>query len=1270
MRITYNFMTMKYLNGISNTLTNVVDSNEKVQAGRNLLRPEHDPVNYLTAFNLQRYVDDSNQYIRNANNAQTWLNNEDTELQTASKIISKAKDDLAITGRNDSQNATSRKALAGEVLNIYRSMIDIGNAEYMDRHIFGGYQTEHKPFTAEEREITSVVSNKSGGEAFASKLYSDMPDLKEGSYTLMATVSAGVVKITMTDSLNRNVILDTNGSDDTTENGNLTNATLTTEYREGMVINTGRGVAIKLPDTNMEGDVLKLQFQYKPGDDIRYIGDDGKINTNIASNQDVTLNVTGQELFMETHRTVQGTVKNTINGISISETTYFSQIDGGNISKADSIDFSGTDHNGYKIGNARIAAPGNVTLDMTDSTDLQRSIQLTYAGATTTLTLDKKGYSDTKEIVFNINKQLDNAGLGGEITAVNDGDKIMFMTNKTGNNVHLKVRGSDHNTLGFKNTLLEASGKDTTFEIAYDDYRGPVETKHTNIAIAAGPHTHYVNGVPLEFTLTAADIAAPDTHDRIEAKLNAALKDKDMNFQYYARVDANATNFDITFVTENQNLTKDTLLATRVGNDYQSATPRQNEFPLQDEKRMSDMLEFIENLYDNAVDAKLVDGKVQVKDLRAGSSRLTFNMTEKNSGIGYPMLDKNIVFSGRYSGNADEKWSTNINVAGGNITIVVKDSKGNTMYDNTAHPIKQNDYKGEPIHISQGISMSLGEITASTSFTTELTANSNMSFGDLNVIEDGENVNVFKTLDNLHDALFHNIPDSGIGAPSAWKSDSLKSTAVPYFDGKFRGNYNEKFNFEVQYNDDKNEFYIQKEQVYTSESVKYFDSTDISMDILFKESGSDQTRTKQINVAAGAYSNPDELIENVIGQINADPDLQKMGVVAFNDDGKLRIKSGSGSTEISTHYDNVGTAMTFGQVASATKATQIPKLDVQPPGATFQINYRNGGAWTTQDITIPAGTYADNTALVAATQAQINAVPALNGNVTLAMGPDGKILFNNSAPVADIVVSGDSNGTLGFYKTPSLNTVKAPDNPTLDVSQKGLEERTMTFTHEVGGVFTETNIIVDAENFQTVDDLIKNMNEKLTAAGLANVEVVKIGETDIGFEFSGAIDSLHVAGDHKGTFGVQKGGDVAKMKVTNSDGDLINVYTIDTANKKQAVVDGVYHHYDAGKLFATDSYDVAIGSGIEYEQPILERAETQIHTSLTVVGNRANRVESAISFNTAMVTKNEEVKAQYTGSTTLDKSKAITDFTVAQNAYQAALKSTAQVLQVSLLNYL
>lgn len=1270
MRITNSMLSMTYSSGISNTLNKLLDQNKKVASGRSLLNPEDDPVYYISAYSMQIMSNEATQYGRNVDNASAWLGQEDSVLQSAYDYISKAKNELGVEGANDSQNADSRKAIAGDVLSVLNAVKDIGNTQYMGRYLFSGYKTDTQPFTSGDRQVTAVVSSYSGTEVIAKKLYSDMPELKQGAYTANVTILDGVAYTSLYDSNDKAVLIDSNSSDDTTKNGNLVTTSLVTAYDgSGTVINTGTGVGIQLPDGISDGQSIKLQFYYTPGDDITYQGDNGLISSKIASNQSVNLNVDGQSTFMKTNRTVTGTMQNTSNGIPISNTTKFSQIDGANANLADSIKFSGTDHNGYSIGTARLSSPGNVNLDMLNASDAERTVTLGYAGRSYDITMAQKGYSDMDEVVFDINRQLDNAGIGGEVTAVADGDKVMFMSTKTGEETKLSASGADNGTLGFKTIPVTASGMDTTFEMGYSSFEGPVKTSYDNTAIGVGNHTYFVNGKSVSFS-----VAAGDTTQNIEDSINQALMDKGLGFTVYADVaTGTSSDYKIDFKLQNTEMTDDTYLSTKLDTgtaaDYQFATPRGTDYPTTDEKNVSDMLSYIQELYGGAVSASLSNGKLQVTDLRSGTSGMTFSVDEKNTGIGYAEVDQNVALSGRYTGTKDDKWNVNVDVTGTNLVLHVTDQRGNVIYDNTSSPIDTTAYKGSSIYIANGVSLTLGEINASTSFSIDMTANSNVSFGDLNVTEDGQNVDVFRSLTNLYDALNMNIPASGIGAPSAWSDTTLNSTAVPSLDGTFGGNYNDTLSFQVQYYNNQNSFYLQNDQTWSSQNVKYYDDANISFDLVLK---SDKTTpaftTKTFGAAAGTYANSKDLVDNLVTQINADSDLKNMGVKAYNNNGQLKIDTNSGNTEVSVSYNNDETAYVMGQSdTNISSSDAAPQTELTTDSA-LDIRYHDASGWHAQTVTVPAGSYSDKPAVVAALNAQITAA-GITG-VSASLSTNGTIQLDKSAGVTDIIASGDQSSELGFYTKAFGDTVTSDSAVTMDLTNKTATERSLTFSYYDGSQTQNVTVTADAENYASYDDLVANINQKLVDAGISGIVTAeKVGYNGLGFQFNG-VSSTAVSGDYASTLGISKGGDIAKIKITGSNGELVNTYNMDTANKKYFVADGVYQYYDAGTLYATDSFTATVGSGINYELDVLDKAESQVLSSLTTVGNNQSKVDSAKTFNQNLVTNTDKLKANYTGSTTVDQTQATADLSTAQTAYQAALKVTATTMSISLLDYL
>ncbi|MGA1847548.1 flagellin [Deferribacter abyssi] len=1178
MRVTFNMLYLKNQRSIGNSLEKLTIANDKVNKGRNLLNPESDPVYYSSAINIQRMIDEMDQFKRNAENALTWITNEDNELQNASSLISKAKNEYAIAGINASQNETSRKALAGDVKNILDSLVDIGNANYLGRYIFAGYKTSTKPFAADEKQIKGVVTDNVQIDVVKKKTFADLKELEEGNYTVnieKISGSYGLVKIEIVDSTGKKLFFDSNGSDESAKNGNIAKNYMVLRYKPGQIINTGVGFGIKMPDVEYgDFDSTKVSFYYVPGDDIRYHGDDGKITTKIGYSQDVTLNLTGKEVFLETNRVLKGTVFNSVNGLPITETTNFLDIDNANISPADYIELSGTDHNGFSVGIAKLWGAENVQLDMTNTTAAERTIHIEYGNYDVSIVMDERAYKDTDDVVFELNRKLEQEGLGSEIEAFADGDRVMLVTTRAGAYVRLKVTGSENNTLGFIQNPSDppyvSTGKGRKFFIGYDEfkqldsttYESPLKNVHNDISFG-GDVELIINGQKVVFNAPSSG-SEEQNRDNAQANLNEALKKAGLATTIKAKVDIGTLgDGKFNLVLEHVNIDPDnnTYFNTKVvnTNDVQFSTPRSDTYPsYQATKKVKDFVEFIESLYDNTVDAKIDNGQLVVEDLRSGVSRMTLKINESNQGIGYPEVNKDVVLFGKYTGNVDATWSFNYDYAADELTV----SSGSSTID-VINNIRTNNYDGSPIELSYGIKASFDPqiFNNNFSFNVDLKSNSSLSFGDMNIIQDGTNVNVFRTLKNLYDALNLNIPEGGIGAPSAWRDENYKSTAKPYLSGEFRGNYNDKWVYEVLMDDTVSSFYLQKELEYSVDGTQ-FDGSALDFTLNIKDNNGNII-SHNFNMSP---NNADQFVDEVNNAISNDSQLSKLGVKAILNKGKVVFRSGSGTNEISVVANDNNTA---------------------------------------------------------------------------------SILFDNSN---------------------LKNVIIGQKEVSLDLSNYSSSEVPLTFYYTDGTTVYTKSIGIPAKAYMD-NDLISTIQTQLNNNGIPIT--VDMNNNKLIFEPGSSYRLLGVSGDYEGTLGFYKAGDEVTVKVSSEEtGELINVVTLDTANEEAYVADGVKLGFDIGALYATDSFTATVGSGISYELPVLDKAETQINESLTIVGTRQNRVDSVINFHTSFTTTNEEIKAKYLGSREVDMTDAITQLQLAQSAYEAALAATTRVLQVSILDFL
>lgn len=1207
MRISFNYMSFKHLFDIQKAASTMTDEGEKVTKGRSLLKPEDNPADYANAMNIQRLIDEATQFTENAESALTWIENADNELQQAVDIISQAKNQYAIAGMNDSQDATSRKALAADVESLMQALQAVGNANYNGRYIFSGYKTDTEAFAVNEKEVSAVASSSPGFDIYTRSTFSDMAELSEGAYSMKLEFQGDLVTISLQDSGGNDLFIDSSGNDESASDGNRTTLSYTTTFEPGSIVNTGTGISIKMPDTNPSVPTVKIDFNYKPGGDIQYHGDSGHINSSIGYNQDVDLNQTGSEIFMETSRVLRGTRYNSVNDINITKTTKFSQISGANSSLSDGIEVFGTDHNGLSLGVATLVAPNVTTLDMTSATLAQRSVNLEYGDRNYTITADQQSYDDMEELVFDLNRKLESQGLASEVEAIADGSKVVFSTLKSGNTVQLDITGSTNNTLGFTAQQVSVTGKDTTFEFGYDSYSTTtLENIHQNIP-ANSDITLYINNQ--QFTISDPSAFAPtypDAATYAQAQLDSQLQSLGMYHSIDAVVTDNAGALDFSFKLVNENYDNTTYLTTSisnvagtipVGEDYQYSSPRGIGYPSGDEKNVGDFLEFIEDLYGNTVNATLENGKIIVEDIRTGTSKISFSMNEQNTGIGFPKGGNAVHFEGKFTGTEDDQWRISVtNTTGSNLEFVITDSTS-TVIDTINYDV--TNYNGEPIYLTQGVSIVIGDdtllntATATDIIAMDVKADNNLSFGDMNIVQDAENVNAFNSMNNLYNALMFNITEQGVSAPSAWGNEELDSTASPYNAGEFTGNYNDQWTYTVSPSENTSSFYIQQELKASSGTLKDISGT-VALDFDFTMDIGGTSQTFNINGNYNDWSTVASDMNNAI--------------------------------------------QTYAGTLTGSDQKLAEQVKVELTGSQLIMNSGSGVV----EISLKAQ---DDTTL-------------------------------NHLGILDLTAPNDPLGDMGF--TNNREIIASENDVVYDLRDKTDEERTLTLDYMDNGVATTIDITVPATEFSNAQDLADAVQTELnTAMGVAAPNRIDVGVyenqlyfslTDVGVGTT--VSDIHVSGDHKATLGYYSKGDEATVKITSAGGDTINEVRINTANQDHFISDGVYMGFDTGVLFTSDSYTTAVGSGIEYELSVLDKAETQMVKALTTVGTSQNRVESVINFSSTLITTNEGIKGVYLQSTSYDQTKAMSDYAAAQHAYEAALNVTAKIMQTSLLDYL
>jgi flagellar hook-associated protein 3 FlgL len=143
---------MGYNQVVTNLQKNRTDVSElQTQAAlqKRIAKPSDDPVGAARVLGHRTEKQSSDQFVKNIQQAHSFLEFTDVSLGEASDVLSRLKE-LAIQQANDAgASPETRRAVAEETSQSLKQLIQIGNRKLGERYIFGGQVTNRQPFDLE-----------------------------------------------------------------------------------------------------------------------------------------------------------------------------------------------------------------------------------------------------------------------------------------------------------------------------------------------------------------------------------------------------------------------------------------------------------------------------------------------------------------------------------------------------------------------------------------------------------------------------------------------------------------------------------------------------------------------------------------------------------------------------------------------------------------------------------------------------------------------------------------------------------------------------------------------------------------------------------------------------------------------------------------------------------------------------------------------------------------------------------------------------------------
>lgn len=145
-RVTQSMINTQLLTNLNNNLKRLDNMQNQLSTGRRINQPSDDPVGISFSMRYRTELESNDQYQRNTNDAQSWLDYNDTVLGQAGDMIQRARE-LTVQAANGSNPPEALQSIESEIKQINDQLVQIGNSQFNGKYVFNGQKTDVPPYT-------------------------------------------------------------------------------------------------------------------------------------------------------------------------------------------------------------------------------------------------------------------------------------------------------------------------------------------------------------------------------------------------------------------------------------------------------------------------------------------------------------------------------------------------------------------------------------------------------------------------------------------------------------------------------------------------------------------------------------------------------------------------------------------------------------------------------------------------------------------------------------------------------------------------------------------------------------------------------------------------------------------------------------------------------------------------------------------------------------------------------------------------------------------
>lgn len=140
MRVTQSMLSNNMLLNLNNSYGKMSKLQDQITSGSKITRPSDDPVVAVKGMGYRRDLGRVEQYTRNMNEVNNWLDTSDESLNQVGEQMKKVRE-LVIQAANDTNTPDERAKIKSEIDQIQKQLQDVANTKIGDRYIFSGTKT-------------------------------------------------------------------------------------------------------------------------------------------------------------------------------------------------------------------------------------------------------------------------------------------------------------------------------------------------------------------------------------------------------------------------------------------------------------------------------------------------------------------------------------------------------------------------------------------------------------------------------------------------------------------------------------------------------------------------------------------------------------------------------------------------------------------------------------------------------------------------------------------------------------------------------------------------------------------------------------------------------------------------------------------------------------------------------------------------------------------------------------------------------------------------